>query len=182
MLSVGSPAVFASRVWDLQHREIARLEAVQSRAACSIPSCCHNTSNWGEMWNAVLNWNNPHLSNEDVPQDSNVLVLLNDNNNNNGWLFYSANLSTKKTQCASTHHLRKCTHKHNPHTHACTQHDPLTSVEMPVEKGKFWAGLWSQRLRELRSWGDSASWQAANSRQLEQGNWKNSDQQIWDCI
>ena len=48
---------------------------------------------------------------------------------------------------------------------------------MPVEKGKFWAGLWSHT-----GWGDSTSWQAANSRQLGQWNRKNGRQQIWDCI
>ena len=41
-------------------------------------------------------------------------------------------------------------------------------AKMPVEKGKFWARFSSQR-----GWGDSASWQATNSRQLGQWNWKN---------
>ena len=39
----------------------------------------------------------------------------------NGWLLYSANLPVKKTQCASTHHSRKYTHRHKHnlplHTH-----------------------------------------------------------------
>ena len=63
------------------------------------------------------------------------------------------------------------------HTHTHTHHDPPTSVEMPVEKGKFWTGLWSQRGR-----GDSARWQAANSRQLEHWNWNNGNQWIWNCV
>ena len=41
------------------------------------------------------------------------------------------------------------------HTHIHTHHGLSRFVEMPVEKGKFWAGLWRQR-----GWGDSASWQA----------------------
>ena len=48
---------------------------------------------------------------------------------------------------------------------------------MPVEEGKFRAWLLSQR-----GWGDSTNWQAANSRQLEQWNWKNGRQQIWDYV
>ena len=83
-------------------------------------------------------------------------------------------LSRKFTALAHTIHanIYIYRHKHNPHTH----HDPSTSVQMPVEKGKFWAGLWSQR-----GWGDSASWQAANSRQLEQWNWRNGweTQNLW---
>ena len=50
-------------------------------------------------------------------------------------------------------------------------------MEMPVENGKFWAGLWSQT-----GWGDSTNWQAANSRQMVQRNWKNGHQQIWDSV
>ena len=56
----------------------------------------------------------------------------------------------------------------SPHTHTHTHHGPLGFVEMPVKKGKFWAGLRSQR-----GCGDSASWQATNSGQLGQWNWKN---------
>ena len=103
----------------------------------------------------------------------------NNNNNDNGWFLYSANLPVKKTHCAITHHSRKYTHKHKhnlpipTHTHTHTRHGSLRFVEMPVEKIKFWAGFWSQR-----GWGDSASWQATNSRQLEQWNWKNGRQQI----
>ena len=42
-----------------------------------------------------------------------------------GWLLYSANLSVEKTQCASTHHSLKYTHRHKhnlppPHTHTHT--------------------------------------------------------------
>ena len=40
--------------------------------------------------------------------------------NSNGWLLYSANLSFKKTQCSSTHHLPKYTHRHHLHTHTHT--------------------------------------------------------------
>ena len=43
-------------------------------------------------------------------------------NDSNGWLLHSAKLSVKKTQCASTHHSRKYTHRHkyNLHTHTHT--------------------------------------------------------------
>ena len=93
------------------------------------------------------------------------------NNNNNGWLLYSANLPVKETQCASTHHSHKYTqrHKHNlplhTHTHTHTHHALPRFMEMPVEKGKFWVGLWSQW-----GWGDSTSWQATNSRQWADHN------------
>ena len=63
------------------------------------------------------------------------------------------------------------------HTHTHTHHGPPRFVEMPVEKEKCWAGLWSQR-----GWGNSAGWQATNSRQLGQSNWKSGRRQIWDCV
>ena len=48
--------------------------------------------------------------------------IQDNNDNNNEWLLYSANLSIQKTQCASTHHSRKYTHrhKHNPRTYTHT--------------------------------------------------------------
>ena len=39
-------------------------------------------------------------------------LFYNNNNDNNGWLLYSANLPVKTTQCASTHHSRKYTHRY----------------------------------------------------------------------
>ena len=40
------------------------------------------------------------------------VVITLPHTNDNGWLSYSANLPVKKTQCASTHHSCKYTHRH----------------------------------------------------------------------
>ena len=52
---------------------------------------------------------------------------------------------SKKTQCASTHHSRKYTHRHKHNLHTRTHHDPPRFVEMPLRQESFELG-WSHTL------------------------------------